>query len=56
MNREILQTIVEINLRSIADLEAQYGTSTRPAWVGEEIGMLQMRADHAAAQLKEMEE
>lgn len=56
MNREILQIIVEVNLRSIADLEARYGTSTRPAWVGEEIGMLQMRADVAHAKLKEMGE
>lgn len=56
MNREILQTILELNLRSIADLQARYGTSTRPAWVGEEIGMLQMRADNAYAKLKEMKE
>jgi len=54
MDREILQMIVDTNLASIADLEARYSTSTRPAWVGEEIGFLYVRVEIAQAKLKEM--
>lgn len=54
MDREILQMIVDTNLTSIADLEARYGISARPAWVGEEIGFLHMRVEIAQAKLKEM--
>ena len=46
-SRETLQYIVDVNLQRIADLEAQYGTGVRPAWVGEEIGILQGVVDRA---------
>ena len=46
-SRETLQYIVDVNLQRIADLEAQYGTGARPAWVGEEIGVLQGVVDRA---------
>lgn len=46
-SRETLQYIVDVNLQRIADLEAQYGTGVRPAWVGEEIGVLQGVVDRA---------
>ena len=46
-SRETLQYIVDVNLQRIADLESQYGTGVRPAWVGEEIGVLQGVIDRA---------
>ncbi len=37
--REDLLYLMESHYRAINNLESQYGTSIRPGWVGEEIGL-----------------
>lgn len=39
----------------IAELESQYGTGVRPAWVGEEIGIELAWRNQKAAELAELE-
>lgn len=46
-----LRAFIDSFDREIAQLEARYGDSTRPAWVGEEIGYLVMRRQVCRAEL-----
>jgi hypothetical protein len=52
MTRAELLAAADELMSRVDDLEAQYGNGIRPAWVGDEIGMLCGRADrlkqHAA--------
>ena len=51
MEREALLAYIDAKTKEIDDLSAQYA-GVRPAWVGEEIGILTMYRDHAIKQLE----
>jgi hypothetical protein len=42
--------------KEISNLVARYGDSTRPAWVGEEIGIITMHKMNAENELKKLEQ
>lgn len=48
---EILRAYIEAKTKEIDDLSARYA-GVRPAWVGEEIGILTMCRNHAIKQLE----
>jgi hypothetical protein len=50
-----LEAYIADKLRQIESLEARYGTGVRPAWVGEEIGMIDFYIRDAQAAIKELE-
>jgi len=58
MNKVDVETIhrmISLNDRTIDELLARYGDSTRPAWVGEEIGIHEYRIIHLKQQLAELQ-
>jgi hypothetical protein len=50
MTRAELLAAADELVSRVDDLEAQYGKGIRPAWVGEEIGMLCGRAERLKQQ------
>lgn len=55
MNKQDLLAYIELRREQIEDLEKRYGTGVRPAWVGEEIGILAHYKRDAEKQLAAME-
>ena len=55
MSKQDLLAYIELRKSQIEDLENRYGTGVRPAWVGEEIGILAHYKRDAEKQLAEME-
>lgn len=51
-----LRAYIADNQKQIDDLRFRYGDSIRPAWVGEEIGILHMYQQDAQIKLKQLEE
>lgn len=51
-----LRAYIADKQRQIDDLRFTYGDSVRPAWVGEEIGILHMYQQDAINKLKQLEE
>ena len=51
MEREALLAYIDGKNKEIDDLSARYA-GVRPAWVGEEIGILTMYRNHAIKQLE----
>ena len=49
-----LRKQVESYTNDIADLNRQYGTGSRPAWVGEEIGTIRMFIERTEAKIAEL--
>lgn len=52
---ESLRAYIETKKQQILDLETRYGTGVRPAFVGEEIGILHHYQKDAEKQLKQLE-
>lgn len=52
---ESLRAYIETKKQQILDLETRYGTGVRPAFVGEEIGILHHYKQDAEKQLKQLE-
>lgn len=52
---ESLRAYIETKKQQILDLEARYGTGVRPAFVGEEIGILLHYQKDAENELKRLE-
>ena len=50
-----LRAYIADKQRQIDDLRFTYGDSIRPAWVGEEIGILHMYQQDAIYKLKQLE-
>lgn len=50
-----LRAYIAMKQKQIDDLIFTYGDSIRPAWVGEEIGILDMYKQDAEKQLKKLE-
>lgn len=50
-----LRAYIADKQRQIDDLRFTYGDSVRPAWVGEEIGILHMYQQDAIYKLKQLE-
>jgi hypothetical protein len=55
MSKQDLLAYIELRQSQIEDLENRYGTGVRPAWVGEEIGILSHYRNDAQRQLAAME-
>jgi hypothetical protein len=55
MSKQDLLAYIELRQSQIDDLEKRYGTGVRPAWVGEEIGILSHYKRDAEDQLKKLE-
>jgi hypothetical protein len=55
MSKQDLLAYIELRQSQIEDLENRYGTGVRPAWVGEEIGILAHYKRDAEKQLAELE-
>jgi hypothetical protein len=55
MSKQDLLAYIELRREQIEDLERRYGTGVRPAWVGEEIGILAHYKRDAEKQLAELE-
>jgi hypothetical protein len=55
MSKQDLLAYIELRQSQIEDLERRYGTGVRPAWVGEEIGILLHYQRDAEDQLKKLE-
>jgi hypothetical protein len=55
MSKQDLLAYIELRKSQIDDLEKRYGTGVRPAWVGEEIGILLHYQRDAEAALKKLE-
>lgn len=55
MSKQDLLAYIELRQSQIEDLERRYGTGVRPAWVGEEIGILAHYKRDAEKQLAAME-
>jgi hypothetical protein len=55
MSKQDLLAYIELRQSQIEDLERRYGTGVRPAWVGEEIGILAHYKRDAEDQLKKLE-
>lgn len=55
MTKEECRAYIELRRSQIDDLEKRYGTGVRPAWVGEEIGILLHYQRDAEDQLKKLE-
>ena len=55
MSKQDLIAYIELRQSQIDDLEKRYGTGVRPAWVGEEIGILFHYKRDAEAELKKLE-
>jgi hypothetical protein len=55
MSKQDLLSYIELRQSQIDDLEKRYGTGVRPAWVGEEIGILLHYQRDAEAALKKLE-
>jgi hypothetical protein len=55
MSKQDLLAYIELRQSQIDDLEKRYGTGVRPAWVGEEIGILLHYQRDAEAELKKLE-
>ncbi len=55
MSKQDLLSYIELRQSQIVDLEKRYGTGVRPAWVGEEIGILLHYQRDAKDQLAELE-
>jgi hypothetical protein len=55
MSKQDLLAYIELRREQIEDLERKYGTGVRPAWVGEEIGILAHYKRDAEKQLAAME-
>ena len=56
MSKQDLLAYIELRQSQIEDLENRYGaTGVRPAWVGEEIGILLHYQNDAKAELKKLE-
>ena len=53
---ESLRAYIETKKQQIIDLETRYGTGVRPAFVGEEIGILHHYQKDAEKQLKQLED
>jgi len=56
MSKQDLLAYIELRQSQIDDLENRYGTGVRPAWVGEEIGILAHYKRDAEKQLSAMED
>jgi hypothetical protein len=55
MSKQDLLAYIELRQSQIDDLEKRYGRGVRPAWVGEEIGILLHYKRDAEAELKKLE-
>jgi hypothetical protein len=55
MTKEECRAYIARKQEQIDDLEKRYGTGVRPAWVGEEIGILLHYQRDAEAALKKLE-
>jgi hypothetical protein len=55
MSKQDIIAYIELRQSQIEDLENKYGTGVRPAWVGEEIGILAHYKRDAEKQLAELE-
>jgi hypothetical protein len=55
MTKEECRAYIARKQEQIDDLEKRYGTGVRPAWVGEEIGILLHYQRDAEAELKKLE-
>jgi hypothetical protein len=55
MSKQGIIAYIELRQSQIEDLEKRYGTGVRPAWVGEEIGILAHYKRDAEKQLAELE-
>jgi hypothetical protein len=55
MSKQGIIAYIELRQSQIDDLEKRYGTGVRPAWVGEEIGILAHYKRDAEKQLAELE-
>jgi len=55
MSKQDLLAYIELRQSQIDDLENRYGTGVRPAWVGEEIGILAHYRNDAQRQIAELE-
>ena len=55
MSKQDIIAYIELRQSQIEDLENRYGTGVRPAWVGEEIGILAHYKRDAEKQLAELE-
>jgi hypothetical protein len=55
MSKQDIIAYIELRQGQIDDLENRYGTGVRPAWVGEEIGILSHYKRDAEKQLAELE-
>jgi hypothetical protein len=56
MSKQDLLAYIKLRQSQIDDLEKRYGTGgVRPAWVGEEIGILLHYKRDAEAELKKLE-
>jgi hypothetical protein len=55
MSKQDLLAYIELRQSQIDDLEKRYGTGVRPAWVGEEIGILLHYQRDAENELKKLE-
>jgi hypothetical protein len=55
MSKQDIIAYIELRQSQIEDLESRYGTGVRPAWVGEEIGILAHYKRDAEKQLAELE-
>jgi len=55
MSKQDLLAYIELRQSQIEDLERRYGTGVRPAWVGEEIGILLHYQNDAKTELKKLE-
>ena len=55
MSKQDLLAYLELRQSQIDDLEKRYGTGVRPAWVGEEIGILLHYQRDAETELKKLE-
>lgn len=53
---DILRLHIDQKQKEIDRLRFTYGDSVRPAWVGEEVGILLMYKQDAEEQLKQLEE
>ena len=49
-----LELMIELERMQIGSLELRYGTSTRPDWVGEDIGISMARIQSYEAELREL--